>query len=140
MHITAKINYACIAVMELAARHGSDRPVSIREISEKHRIPSQFLVQILLQLKRAGLIISTRGPSGGYSLAGLPESVSLAQVIAATDGVSQSSSLENDSETARVLSQTWQRINAIEQELLAETSFADLLEDVQGQERMMYYI
>ncbi len=140
MHITAKINYACIAVMELAARHGSDRPVSIREISEKHRIPSQFLVQILLQLKRAGLITSRRGPSGGYSLAGLPESVSLAQVIAATDGVSQSSSLENDSETARVLSRTWQRINTTEQELLAETSFADLLEDVQGQERMMYYI
>ncbi len=140
MHITAKINYACIAVMELAARHGSDRPVSIREISDKHRIPSQFLVQILLQLKRAGLITSRRGPSGGYSLAGLPENVSLAQVIAATDGTSQSSSLENDSETARVLSRTWQRINAIEQELLAETSFADLLEDVQGQERMMYYI
>ncbi len=140
MHITAKINYACIAVMELAARHGSDRPVSIREISEKHRIPSQFLVQILLQLKRGGLITSRRGPSGGYSLAGLPENVSLAQVIAATDGASPSSSLENDSETVRVLSRTWQRINAVEEELLAEISFADLLEDVQGEERMMYYI
>ena len=140
MNITAKINYACIAVMELAAHHGSNRPVSIREISEKHRIPSQFLVQILLQLKRAGLIISTRGPSGGYCLAGLPENVSLAQVIAATDGTSESSSLEHESETARVLSQTWQRINAVEQELLAETSFADLLEDVQGREQMMYYI
>ncbi len=140
MNITAKINYACMAVMELAARHGADRPVSIREISEKHRIPAQFLVQILLQLKRAGLITSTRGPSGGYSLAELPENVSLAQVISATDGTSENHSPSNDSETARVLSQTWRRINAVEQKQLAETSFADLLEDVQGQNRTMYYI
>lgn len=140
MHITAKINYACMAVMELAAHHGAERPLSIREISEKHHIPSQFLMQIFLQLKNAGLVESTRGPSGGYSLAGLPENVSLAQVIAATDGTSESNSPMNDSETARVLSQTLQRINAVEQKLLAETSFAELLEDVQKQEQMMYYI
>jgi Rrf2 family protein len=140
MNVTAKMNYACIAVLELAARQESDRPVSIREISEKHNIPAQFLMQILLQLKHAGLITSTRGPSGGYSLAGLPESISLAQVIAAADGSSQSSSPENDSETARVLSRTWQRLNEIEREFLAEISFADLLENVRGQERAMYYI
>jgi Rrf2 family protein len=140
MHITAKINYACIAVMELAAHHGSDRPVSIREISQKHGIPAQFLMQILLQLKRAGLINSTRGPSGGYSLAVLPENISLAEVIAATDGSSESNSHVNDSETTRALSRAWKRINTIEQELLSEISFADLLEDAQKQDQMMYYI
>jgi DNA-binding IscR family transcriptional regulator len=51
MKLFAKTEYACIAVLELALRHGSGQPVRIREIAETHGIPARFLVQILLQLK-----------------------------------------------------------------------------------------
>ena len=44
-------------------------PLRIREISEAYRIPERYLVQILLQLKGAGLVVSTRGAAGGYRLA-----------------------------------------------------------------------
>src|SRR6187401_3716277 len=82
MIVSAKTEYACIAVLELAARHGSGEPVRIREIADAHGIPSRFLVQILLQLKGAGLVQSTRGATGGYALAKPPEAISLADVMA----------------------------------------------------------
>ena len=69
MKISAKAEYACLALLALA-QHGPDAPpLRIREISESHAIPERYLVQILLQLKGAGLVVSTRGASGGYRLA-----------------------------------------------------------------------
>ena len=66
MKLFAKTEYACIAVLELALRYQSGQPVRIREIAETHGIPARFLVQILLQLKGAGIVVSTRGAGGGY--------------------------------------------------------------------------
>ena len=68
MNISAKTEYACVAVLELALNYGSGQPLQVRRIAEAHGIPSRFLVQILLQLKAAGLVSSTRGASGGYQL------------------------------------------------------------------------
>ena len=64
MIVSAKTEYACIAVLELAARHAVGEPVRIRDIAEAHGVPSRFLVQILLQLKSAGLVQSIRGAAG----------------------------------------------------------------------------
>ncbi len=61
MKLSAKTEYACLAVLELAARYGTGEPVRIRTIADEHGIPSRFLVQILLQLKGAGFVASTRG-------------------------------------------------------------------------------
>ena len=68
MRISAKTEYACIAMLELASQYGSGEPVRIRRIAERHDVPSRFLVQILLQLKGAGLVASDRGAAGGYLL------------------------------------------------------------------------
>ena len=84
--ISAKAEYACLAMLALA-RHGpDDPPVRIREISEAHGIPERYLVQILLQLKGAGLVASTRGAAGGYRLARPATSISLGEVLTAIDG------------------------------------------------------
>ena len=85
MKISAKAEYACLAVLALARKNPDDPPVRIREISATHGIPERYLVQILLQLKGAGLVASTRGASGGYQLTRPPESISLAQIITAID-------------------------------------------------------
>ena len=53
MKVSAKTEYACLAMLELAARYGQGEPAPIREIADEHGIPSRFLVQILLQLKGA---------------------------------------------------------------------------------------
>ena len=77
MRLSAKTEYAAIALLELARNWAGDEPVRIRSICAAHGVPSRFLVQILLQLKGAGIVTSTRGAAGGYHLAREPESITL---------------------------------------------------------------
>ena len=67
MHVSAKTEYACLAVLELALSYDSGEPMQVRRLATAHGIPSHFLVQILLQLKNAGLVSSTRGAAGDPS-------------------------------------------------------------------------
>src|SRR5262249_41731932 len=85
MKVSAKAQYACIAMLELAANYREPQPLAVKAIAEAHGISPQFLVQILLQLKTAGLVDSTRGAAGGYHLARAPEAISLADIISAID-------------------------------------------------------
>ncbi|HSQ57742.1 MAG TPA: Rrf2 family transcriptional regulator [Gemmata sp.] len=85
MLFSAKAEYACVAMLELAARYAESKPVRLADVAEKHGISDRFLVQILLDLKRAGLVDSTRGAAGGYALARPPEEISLADIIRVVD-------------------------------------------------------
>lgn len=142
MIVSAKTEYACIAVLELATRHESGEPVRIRDIADSHGIPSRFLVQILLQLKAAGLVNSTRGASGGYQLARDPSEISLGDVMSVVD--SQSSAIrsyaEHPTKTAQLLLDRWREVARQERELLGEVTFADLVMQLKEQGEGMYYI
>jgi Rrf2 family cysteine metabolism transcriptional repressor len=72
-------------MIRLSLNYG-DSPLKIRDISKRENIPAKFLEQILLELKKAGLLQSRRGAGGGYSLIKPPEDVTLAQVIRIIDG------------------------------------------------------
>src|SRR5262249_58823772 len=85
MKITSKSEYACLAMMELAANHSSSQPTRIKAIADSHNIQPRFLVQVLLQLKTHGLVSSVRGAAGGYVLSRPPEKISLADVLQAVD-------------------------------------------------------
>src|SRR5438105_2686288 len=85
MRLSAKAQYACVAMVELACSHGDKNPVHLKNIAESHGISQRFLVQILLHLKGAGLVDSTRGAMGGYLLAKAPAKISLADIINAID-------------------------------------------------------
>jgi Rrf2 family protein len=140
--VSAKTEYACVAMLELAVRHGSGEPVRIRDIADQHGIPSRFLVQILLQLKTAGLVTSLRGASGGYQLAKEPSEITLGDVMAVVDsqwGRVSGGTLE-DSQTNRVLHSVWQQLADKEQEVLSGVTFADMAQRLQTQEKGMYYI
>jgi Rrf2 family protein len=140
--ISAKTEYACIAVLELATRYDSGEPVRIREIADAHGIPSRFLVQILLQLKSAGLVNSTRGASGGYQLARPPGEISLSDVMSVVD--SQSGAIRSYTEvptaTSRVLLHRWQEVARQERDMLNEITFAELVGQLKEQGEGMYYI
>ena len=84
MRISSRCEYACRAMLELA-RHGG-ATLTAQALAERRDIPEKFLVQILLQLKRAGLAQSVRGPQGGYRLAAAPDQLSLLQIVEAIDG------------------------------------------------------
>lgn len=142
MSLSAKTEYACIAVLELAARYGSPEPVRIREIADAHGIPSRFLVQILLQLKSAGLVSSTRGSAGGYLLSKDPREIALGEVIAVMEGASGNiaSNTSIDTTTTQVLLANFQEAAQAQQQVFDSVSFADLVEQVRGRTEDMYYI
>jgi Rrf2 family protein len=140
MKLSAKTEYACLAMLELAARFQSDEPVRVRDIADAHRIPSQFLVQILLQLKNAGLVASTRGAAGGYRLLSPPEDISLWDVVAVMEGPRETPSPSADSPFAAALAEAWSDIARVQQDALGTISFAELLERVKEGAEGMYYI
>jgi Rrf2 family protein len=81
--------YALRAVLYLAARGDRDELVKIDEIAEELRMPRNSLSKTLHTLGRAGVLASTRGPSGGFRLAVAPERLSLARVVAPFDTIGQ---------------------------------------------------
>lgn len=85
MRISKKGEYALRAMIILSL-HYNKGSVQIHEISEKEKIPKKFLGQILLELKKAGLLQSKRGIDGGYNLIKPPREITLAQVIRIIDG------------------------------------------------------
>jgi Rrf2 family transcriptional regulator, cysteine metabolism repressor len=85
MRLTRKGEYALRAMIVLAREYGKG-PTRIHEIAAAERIPKKFLEQILLDLKKAGLVHSRRGAGGGYFLVRPPEKVTLAEVVRVIDG------------------------------------------------------
>lgn len=143
MKLSAKTEYACIAVLELAASYGSGEPIRIRTIAEQHGVPQRFLVQILLQLKAAGIVGSTRGQTGGYQLLKAPEEISLADVIDVIEGAQEAeltSNASQDSAAARVILEAWRRSMARQREVLRHVTFADLASQLRRHVETMYYI
>jgi Rrf2 family protein len=85
MKITYKGDYALKTILDLAADFGNG-PVAINDLSRRLDIPTKFLEQILLDLKRAHFVESKRGKIGGYSLARHPAQITLGEVTRYIDG------------------------------------------------------
>lgn len=84
MRITTLAEYGVICALHLAKRYG-EGPVTGRDIAERERLPVDYVEQILLRLRRADIVKSTRGARGGYALARDPQAVSVRDVIAASE-------------------------------------------------------
>lgn len=84
MRITTLAEYGVICALHLARRAG-EGPVTGREIAEGERLPVDYVEQILLRMRRAGIVKSTRGARGGYALARAAHEVSVRDVITASE-------------------------------------------------------
>jgi Rrf2 family iron-sulfur cluster assembly transcriptional regulator len=84
MRLTTKGRYAVTAMLDLAIRHDKG-PISLADISERQGISLSYLEQLFTKLRRAGLVKSTRGPGGGYSLSRPSSELAVADVISAVD-------------------------------------------------------
>ena len=142
MRISAKAEYACVAMLELAANYGEPQPVRVKSIAEAHGIPLRFLVQILLQLKGAGLVASTRGASGGYHLTREPKKISLASVINVIDRTPRPrfDATLSPSLAVRAIRTVWQEVHAEEQRMLEDITLADLVRQTQQTNEPSYQI
>jgi Rrf2 family protein len=144
MRVSAKAEYACVAVLELAARSQGPAPVHIKTIHDATGIPFRFLVQILLQLKTAGLVTSTRGKAGGYHLSRPAEEISLADVISCIDERSAlpASRLHKVLRTPAidVLLGAWREVEEEKQRLLERLTLAELMVRAQKRDALTYHI
>lgn len=157
MLFSAKAEYACVAMLELAARHADPRPVRLADVADKHGISDRFLVQILLDLKRAGLVESTRGAAGGYTLARRPEEISLYDILRVIDpperrtGKSAVPSARRKDAPAparkkaelqltiyvRNVRSVWDRVVEAQEGVLKNTTLADLVAQSEGLQYMI---
>jgi Rrf2 family protein len=85
VRISAKVDYAVRAMCELAAWQG-EAPLKAEQISQAQEIPLSFLENILVDLRRGGLVRSLRGQVGGYRLAQPASEITVADVIRAVEG------------------------------------------------------
>ncbi len=84
MRLSTKSRFAVTAMIDVALRE--DRgPVSLAAISERHQISLSYLEQLFSKLRQAGLVESTRGPGGGYSLGRVADQISMADILSAVD-------------------------------------------------------
>lgn len=130
MRISSKGEYGLRALFDLALRYGMG-PIRSREIAERQAIDENYLNQLLIQLRRAGLIQSQRGPQGGHLLARLPAEITLLEALRALEGpiIDRSEGLEPlHGDDAAVLGDIWQGLREAAETFLASMTLEDLIQ------------
>jgi Rrf2 family protein len=138
VRVSAKVDYALRASVELAAAQQGDepaRPVKADALARAQEIPVKFLENILQGLRQAGIVASRRGPEGGHLLARPAAEISLADVIRAIDGPLAGVSGRRPEEvefigTAAPLQDVWIAVRVSLRRVLEEVSLADIASGV----------
>jgi Rrf2 family protein len=131
MRLTVKSDYAIRALAELAVRSTRGSLVTAEELATAQSIPRRFLLGILAELRKDGLVISQRGIDGGYTLGQPPGDITLADVIRSVDGPLAQIGDERPGEityvgAAAVLADVWVAVRASLRAVLEEVTLADL--------------
>ena len=134
MKLTTRGHYSVKALLDLAL-NSSRQPVSVNTIAERQGLPPPYLEKLLIDLRRAGIVESVRGPQGGYRLAKPPETISLGQILEAVG--EQVDSLPRHAPQASqaedwVTFAVWNRLSQKLKEALYSISLEDLYFDARS--------
>lgn len=141
MVISARVHYACLAMLELAMRGPDAGPVAIREISDRHGVPGPFLVQILRTLRTAGWVQSTRGSQGGYRLSVDPTQITLLDIAEAVGCQEAGCRTEGSATPAEeLLRESWDEAAEASRSVLGRARLSDLVERCRHGDATMFYI
>ena len=134
MRVTTWAEYGVIVALHLARRESSN-PVPARDVAEFEHLPTDYVEQIFLRLRRAGLVTSVRGARGGYRLSRVPAEISIRDVVEAAEGTT----FEVNCDSHRVSDQrcdpavncsirpVWRMLRTRIDEVLSGVSLEDLL-------------
>jgi Rrf2 family iron-sulfur cluster assembly transcriptional regulator len=138
MRLTTKGRFAVTAVLDLATHQG-EGPVSLGEISARQRISLSYLEQLFGRLRRSGLVNSTRGPGGGYTLARATADISVADIIIAVDepiDATQCGGQENCRDDHKCITHDlWEGLNEHIFAYMRGVSLAQLVSDYERRQR-----
>ena len=129
MRISAKGEYAIKAMLDLAMNRERGL-IPIQEIATRQSIPQRYLEQVLLSLKRAGLLTSKRGSTGGYHLTKAPDEITVGAVLRAVEG---GSAFEAAAQGRRhggaghELAELWDEISDAVSQVVDRLTFGDLV-------------
>jgi len=137
MKVSTRAEYGIRALIDLAQHYG-EGPVQSHDIATRQGIPESYLNQLLILLRRAGLIRSLRGPQGGHQLAQPPRAISIADIVTALDGPTASEGANppseargNDAATDLVVRATWEQVNAAITDALSRITLDMLIQERQ---------
>jgi Rrf2 family cysteine metabolism transcriptional repressor len=137
--LSAKSDYAARAVLGLARHYQTGGSLRAEQLAEEQGIPSNYLVQILIELKSQKIVKSLRGKEGGYLLARPPGEITLAEVLRCFHGEVFESPALTDPRCPPELREAWKRLQKAVDETAEGIDFQRLLD--QGAEKAkMYYI
>lgn len=146
MRISSKGEYGLRALFDLAQRYG-EGPVQSRDIHERQAIDENYLNQILISLRKAGLIESLRGPQGGHRLARPPDQITLLEALVALEGplLSEDSGRESHTPTEpldrELMHEVWCGMRGVLEHYLSSITLDDLWQRKrQRVGDVMYYI
>lgn len=143
MKLLAKVEYACKAVLELALRYNEKGPIQLNKISQTQDIPQKFLIQLLLRLKNANIVDTSRGALGGYYLTRPPAQITVADVFKAVDSnILERTKKPKDRgslDANKVIFGIWDDINNYTAKKLQDLTFEDLINKI-NKKQLTYYI
>jgi Rrf2 family protein len=127
--MSARAEYALLAVLDLARHSSQKNPVEVGRVAERTGASRKYLVQILQRLKKKLIVNSERGRSGGYYLVRPPRQISAAQVLEAVapDGDEETDDDAGAPEDAAIVRRTWRRAEEARMQELSEVSIAEML-------------
>jgi Rrf2 family protein len=141
---SSKIEYALLALLELARHHPHGEPLQIRQIAAQQEIPDRYLEQLLATLRRGGIVKSQRGAKGGYLLAREPWQITVFDAISALEGedLDRIDDSANQPLDKAVVAEIWQEVHRRAYELLQGYTLQDLCDRVESRKQLdvMYYI
>ncbi len=127
MRMSTKGRFAVNALIDLALREPSG-PVALATISQRQQISLSYLEQLFSRLRKEGLVESTRGPGGGYTLGRAAEKISVADIVTAVDEPFEGGGSEEE-RSMGMSKALWQRLNAVMLEHMATINLASLVQE-----------
>lgn len=142
MRLSTKGEYGVRALFDLAQHYGQGL-IQSREIAERQHISENYLNQLLISLRKAGLIISVRGPQGGHQLARAPQSITLLDALLVLEGplLPTPETVDLASSDGELIGQVWSELRDVAEAYLSSMTLADLCQRKRQQQNTpMYYI
>jgi Rrf2 family protein len=142
MELSAKVEYALIALLEMASHPEPGEPLQIKHIAAKQSIPDRYLEQVFAALRHAGIVRSQRGNKGGYLLAREPWQITLLEVFNSLEDASRSGQRQMVECDRLIVRNLWQEAEQSAKAVLQRHTLRDLCQQREIRQRLsgMYYI
>ncbi len=142
MELSCKVEYALIALLELACHPNQNEPLQVKHIASRQGIPNRYLEHIFITLRRGGIVRGLRGSNGGYLLARQPQHITLLEIFDCLERREDFKSTSAATLNRSVVRETWKEVQKNTVAVLEQLTLQDLHQQRTLREQFngMYFI